>query len=74
MKTLVVNDTVSVPARTVKNHKMSPGKVLAEADPALCGFTECQRKEGHCRTATEAFSMLANSLHGLSNTLLPPGL
>lgn len=43
MKTLVVNDTISVPVRIVKNHRMSPGKALAEADPALCGFTEGRR-------------------------------
>lgn len=63
MKTLVVNDTVSVPVRTVKNHRMSPGKALAEADPALCGFTEGRRGTAtlpHChRSLFNASKQLA---------------
>lgn len=44
MKTLVVNDTVSVPVRTVKNHRMSPGKALAEGSQKEGGaLLHCHR-------------------------------
>lgn len=60
----VVSDTVSVPARTVKNHRKSLGKVLARAD--RLSVVHRMPEEGGT-LASEALSVVANSLHGLSN-------
>lgn len=67
----VANGTVSILARTVKNHRTSLGKAWAQADPTLCVSIEGQRKKGHW--LKKLFQRQQAACMDWATTLLLPG-